>query len=855
MNFNTQNKKILLKTVTYLFFGCLYSKSIINQKMKQLLVFGLLCLSLQVMAQQTDTIPRKHITITKITTPPVIDGKLDDAAWQGAALATDFVERQPNNGKPAPDSLATIVKIVYDDLGIYFGAFMKDPDPDKILTELTERDNIGNDDFFFVLLNGYNDHQQSLEFVVTAAGVQWDSRMTNDGEDSSWNAVWYSDVSITEDGWVAELFIPYSQLRFPEKDIQTWGLNMEREFRRERKRFSWSHIDNTKGGFNLYDGVVHGIEKINTPTRLSFQPYVSSYVTDFDGETDVTFNGGLDLKYGINDAFTLDMILIPDFGQAKFDNTVLNLSAFEVQYDEQRPFFTEGTELFSKGGMFYSRRIGGAPSGDVSLGENEELVEYPSTVDLINATKVSGRTSGGLGVGVFNAVTEKTKAYIHNNVTGEERSEVVEPLTNYNVLVLDQRFGDNSSVSVVNTNVTRDGNFRDANATGLYMDLANKKNTYNYWTHLEGSWVLEDATKFGAEGHAGIAKTSGKNRFTGEVNFRTKDYDINDLGYSSTTNFINYYGYYGYRLLQPKGKLNTMYLNFNLNYDRRLDPDIYRRFLFNFNSSFTTKNFFAFGGGFETTPFGENDIYEPRVEGRHLEVPNYYDGWGWISTDYRKKFALDINLDWYTYDAKGRNDMSANFSPRYRFSDKWKIFYGFNVNYLTNDQGFVNFENDNIIIGERDRVTYENSLESQFIFNSTMALNLVFRHYYSEVTYGRYLTLNNNGSVTENTEYAQDHNATYNSWNIDLRFSWWFARGSQLTFLYRNSLESYEQLAGRNFKGNFDYLFGQPQINTFSVRVSYFLDYNRMKSWFKSGDDSAFFSNKRNSKYGKRERM
>ncbi|MFI2741397.1 DUF5916 domain-containing protein [Zhouia sp. PK063] len=787
-----------------------------------------------VMAQkaESDSIFRKKINALRISTPPKIDGILDDAAWKNAPIATNFVERMPNNGKPIPDSLKTEVKVLYDDLGIYFGAVMHDPSPDKIAKELTERDQIGNDDFFFILLNGYNDHQQSLEFAVTAAGVQWDSKLTNDGEDDSWNAVWYSAAQINNDNWVVEVFIPYSQLRFPQKNVQLWGLNMERDFRRERKRFSWNHVDNTKGSYTLYDGEIHGIKNVDTPTRLSFQPYLSTYVTNYDGKSDVNVNGGMDLKYGINDAFTLDMILIPDFGQAKFDETVLNLSAFEVQYDEQRPFFTEGTELFNKGGLFYSRRVGNAPTGKITLKENEEVVNSPAKVDLINAVKVSGRTDKGLGIGVFNAVTERTYATVQNTITGKKRDELVEPLANYNVMVFDQRFHENSSVSIVNTNVTREGDFRDANATGVYMNLTNKKNSFNYYASAEGSWVMDHGTDFGMEASASVAKISGKHRVTGEVTLRTKDYNINDLGYSSTTNFINYYGYYGYRILQPKGNFNQLYLNFNLNYSRRFEPDLYNEFEFNFNSNFTTKNFFVFGGGFETTPFGKNDIYEPRVENRYVKTPAYYESWFWISTDYRKKFAVDATLDGHLFDEPGRNKVYVNFSPRYRFSDQWKIFLSTEVTLEHNDRGFVNLDEAAIIFGQRDRNTVINAIESQYIFNNKAALNLSFRHYYSEVSYDRFFSLQSNGDLNQTNSYANNNNTTYNSWNIDLRFSWWFAPGSQLTVLYRNAMESYQDLAVKNFRNNFKYLFDQPQINSLSVRVSYFLDYNRMKNWF-----------------------
>lgn len=477
--------------------------------------------SLNGYTQSLDTLQRKQITITKISQGPQIDGILDDEAWKNAAIATDFVEREPVNGIPIPDSLKTDVKIVYDDLGIYFGAKMVDPNPDLIPRELVERDQIGNQDFFFIALNGYNDRQQSLQFIVTSTGVQYDAKRSSQGEDSSWNAVWYSAVNIDDDGWTAEVFIPYSELRFPEKEVQVWGLNMEREFRRERTRYSWSPIDNTKGSTTIYDGEMYGIQNIKTPLRLSFQPYLSTYVSTFDGETETVLNGGMDLKYGINDAFTLDMILVPDFGQTKFDEAVLNLSAFEVQFDEQRQFFNEGTELFSKGGLFYSRRVGGSPSGFPVLEEGEVIKNFPSRIDLINAAKISGRTSKGLGVGFFNGVTKNTYATIENTETSETRKEIVEPLANYNVLVLDQRFGENNSVTLVNSNVLREGHFRDANATALLLDITNKSNTFRYYSYLKSSWVLTDSTKFGNSGRARVSNISGKHRYTASVNFRT----------------------------------------------------------------------------------------------------------------------------------------------------------------------------------------------------------------------------------------------------------------------------------------------------------------------------------------------
>ncbi|ROH97583.1 DUF5916 domain-containing protein [Chryseobacterium daecheongense] len=783
--------------------------------------------------KEQDNITRKKITITKTTSSPKIDGILDDPEWQNAPIATHFIERNPNNGKPQDDSIKTEVRILYDDTGIYFGAQMYDPTPQKVAKELTERDGINNDDFFGVTLNGYNDKQQSLEFVVTAAGVQFDAKITSDGEDESWNSIWYSGAKINDKGWSAEIKIPYSELRFPDSNVQEWGMNMFRRIQRIKASYDWNFVDNQKNSYTLFDGVLQGIENINPPTRLSFTPYFSTYVNNFDGKTTSSFNGGMDVKYGINDAFTFDMTLIPDFGQANFDNSILNLTPFEQQFSEQRTFFTEGTELFSKGGMFYSRRVGGEPTGYPVTNEKEEVLEYPSKVKLFNAFKISGRTKSGLGIGFFNGVTQKMEATIINYETGEKRKEVVEPWTNYSVLVFDQRFNGNSSVSLVNTNVTRDGNFRDANATGILWDINNKKNTYKTFGSLKGSWVMNGETKFGTRGEAGLEKIAGKNRFSLNGNVTTKDWNINDLGFSTKTNFANYNAWYGYRILQPTEKFNNVYLNFNINYYHRLEPFIFSNLIFNNNNSFTDKKFRVFGGGIEFTPFGQNDIYEPRTFGRHLKVPGYFDSWVWFESDSRKKLQYNFTVDYYAFNEKGRNQVFTNFGLRYRFSDKFNVHWTFNPSFSNNETGFAGKNDTDIFIGRRQRNTYENALTSKYTFNEKMALSLAFRHYFSDVTYKQFYTLNQDGSLTDTALFDKNLNGTYNAWNVDLRFSWWFAPGSQLTLLYRNATSNYLETSRLSVKNNYDVLFNEPMVNNFSLKLTYFLDYNRVKNWTK----------------------
>jgi len=318
----------------------------------------------------------------RIDKPIKVDGLLDESFWTVADKAGDFIQRSPEPGG-VPSQL-TEVAVLYNDAYIYIGAWMYDDKPGGVLTELTSRDRGGNSDRFSIYFDTYNDDLNAYEFSVSAAGVQSDARISPGSFDRNWDAGWYSEVSITDEGWFVEIEIPLSVLRFPDIEEQYWGMNFSRTIRRNNETVYWDEINPKVSGFVNQFGNLSGIKGIKTPLRLSITPYVSTYInrhTNPDpnlSNTSTIFRGGLDLMYGINDAFTLNMMLIPDFGQVISDNDVLNLGPYEVYYEERRQFFTEGTELFNKAGVFYSRRIGGQPIGydDVEnqLEEGEEIV-------------------------------------------------------------------------------------------------------------------------------------------------------------------------------------------------------------------------------------------------------------------------------------------------------------------------------------------------------------------------------------------------------------------------------------------------------------------------------------------------
>jgi hypothetical protein len=780
---------------------------------------------------------KKSVSTKKTAENISIDAELNEESWKNAEIATDFVSLEPKNGTPIPEEFKTEVKILYSDDAIYIGAALYDPNPEKILKELVERDNIGTSDFFGVFINGYNDGQQEFRFFVTAANGQIDTNFTSsEGEDGSWNAIWESNAKITDFGYVIEMKIPYAALRFPEQEQQTWGLNFFREVRRERQKYTWSPIDNKIGAISQQAGILTGIEKIKTPTRLFLIPYSSFYLSGSEAQkTNGELKGGLDVKYGINDAFTLDAILVPDFGQTKFDNVILNLGPFEQQFNENRPFFTEGTDLFSKGNLLYSRRIGATPNLDLNLNENERILEMPSAINLLNALKISGRDKDGLGIGFLNAITERTTATAYNEITNNSREVVISPLTNYNVTVFDQRFNQNSSVTFINTNVTRDGSFRDANVSGLLFNLNNKDNSYNLSGEVKTSSIYDEKSSNGLNTSLYFADTNGKFRYSFGGNYVSKDYQVNDLGINFRTNYYSFSGNTSYRILNPNKTFNTFRVNLNSYFEFYTPTNQIQASNFNVNLNSTNKKNHFFGGGINFNPFKNYDYYEPRVTNRFFVNPENIGGWFYFSSNYNNKFAIDFEPFLTHVINENRYESGVNISPRYRFSDKFSLVYSFNYFKLKNDIGWIDFENSNIIFARRDRDTYTNSITSKFSISSEMNFNLSVRHYWSLAENNKINNLNEDGSLSTNTTYTGNRNSNFSTWNLDLSYSWWFAPGSQMSILYRNNASTFERQINKDFGSNFSNLFEDNLNHVLSVSVRYFIDYNQAKNWIRKG--------------------
>ena len=767
-----------------------------------------------------------------------IDGRLDEAAWQGAPIAEGFTEYEP--APNTPGSFRTEVRVIYGPSAIYIGAYMYDPAPDSILQQLAVRDEVSgsNADYFTVYIDGMFRQQNAFHFTVSASGVREDA---SDG-DQLWDAAWRSGHQILEDGWSVEIEIPYSQLRFAPQEQQLWGINFERYIRRYRESAYWSALDPEIDGEVQQFGLLYGLEGINPPLRLSLTPYAASYLTLENGQApNFRASAGADLKYGINESFTLDVALIPDFGDVQSDNLQFNLSPFEIYYTERRPFFTEGTELFGRADLFYSRRVGSRPSraswASSQMDSTETLVSNPERSQLINALKLSGRTQKGLGVGVFNAVTAPAYAKIESE-KGEERSIKTESLSNYNLLVIDQQLRNNSYISFVQSSVLRSGGFTDAMAWGTEFRLTDKKNRYvlsgsgAYSRRYLDQELYKEEIEDGFKAYLNFGKIQGQWRWSVNQTVYSDQYNINDLGYIGRPNYLRTTANLDYYIFKPFGRYNYMHYNFSTYMEQLYKPYNFSRIEMNAQVSATDKNFLYSFFNLAFQPLGYVDFFEAREAGRAWNKPVWGRIRGYFSSDYRKPFALDGDISFRPFLSanpiwKNAYTFEMELSPRYRFNDRANLVLSQNLTLRNKNLGYVNRLADaSIIFGQRSYQTMESQLTFNYLFSPLISLSFRARHFWASVAYSDFYVLDQTGDLLDSS-YDALHDRNYNAFNIDLIFRWRFAPGSEFNAVWKNAILSEGEYVEENYGRNFQQMLEDNPLNQFSVKLLYFLDVPR----------------------------
>ncbi len=806
-----------------------------------------LCFCILLASTAFSQIPKRQLAAKRITSAIKIDGLLDDPAWKDAPLADKFTALRPTPFVPESPDNATQIYFVYDNEGIYVGGYLHEKFKDSIAAELTGRDGFGNNDFVGVIFDTYNDKLNGFEYFVTPLGEQMDAKVSPNNEDFSWNAVWESRSKLLADGWSFEMFIPYAAIRFGKKNVQDWGMNIVRRRQKSGQQLFWQSIDPNVNGFLTQEGFLTGLENIKPPMRLQFSPYFSAYQnhdgTAKENKNKTTVNGGMDVKYGLNQAFTLDMTLIPDFGQVQSDNRVLNLSPFEVRFNENRSFFTEGVELFNKGNLFYSRRIGLEPRfSKFNPNVNEDvLIEYPGQAKIINATKVSGRTQKGLGIGVLNAVTQKQFATFQDKITNEQYRTENMPLTNYNILVLDQTLKNNSSVSLVNTNVWRSGNDYDANVTSALFDLNDKKNKWNIGGNVSFSNLLgkDGKNTTGYAHNIYFGKTSGRFNFNVWQELYNDKYDKSDFGFFTNNNTMDQGVWAGYNWTKPIGWFNQMRVNTNFWYSRLVSPIdnlkrsemMYQGAGINFNFNGQTKKLWWVGVNINGGP-KRNDFYEPRSYGRVFQDKGRIGMNVWWESNSAKKYSWGGSLFAGTGGVFKRTSLDYNLFGKIRFSSKFSVDNSINISNANNQAGWAGRTGNTIYFSRRDVRTVEDVLNIKYSFTNRMGLTLRARHYWSKVNPHQFYELNAEGNLqTPTNPFTRNVNQNYNYLSVDMVFNWQFAQGSFFSVVWKDIADNFEY--GGNFEQRYFKNLGNTiegeQFNSLSVRVIYFLDYLTLK--------------------------
>lgn len=555
-------------------------------------------------------VPRT-VVATRTTRPPLIDGRLDDAAWRLAQPVGGFQQIDPQEGQPASES--TFVRIVYDDHAIYVGARMFDSEPHRVERRLGRRDGFLDSDMFFVNFDSYHDHRTAFEFAVSPTGVKQDDITSNDFffGDRSWDPVWDVQTSIDSLGWVAEMRIPFSQLRFPPGEEQLWGVQFFRNVFRKNEQSMYEFVGKTETGYASRFAHLVGIRGVPQPRRLELLPYtvgrastqpVHDPADPFMQSHDYFGGVGADLKYGITSGLTLDATINPDFGQVESDPAFVNLSAFEQFLGERRPFFVEGANIFEfgqSGGFihfggtpqyFYSRRIGQPPHGYPAYPEDPGFsgsfyADVPGATTILGAAKVTGKSADGWSLGLLDAITAREYATVDTNGT-RYRAEV-EPLTNYFVGRVRREFRGTTGFGLLGTAVRRQLRdpalrFLHAQAYAVAGDFFHRwqSNAYSVSASVGVSYVRGDreaisvtqlssaryfqrpdqdrirydptrTSLWGTSADAQISKDGGNTNWAVGASTTTPGFEVNDLGFQTRVDRISGAAFLGHRWTRP----------------------------------------------------------------------------------------------------------------------------------------------------------------------------------------------------------------------------------------------------------------------------------------------------------------
>ncbi len=837
-----------------------------------------------------DSLVNYHASIKRVyhakrlEVKPKIDGKLDDICWKNGNWSGGFIQQQPLQAK-AP-SQQTEICVLYDDRNLYVGIKCFDDEPEKIRSILSRRDEFEGD-IAGIALDSYDDDRSAFEFNVSAAGQKVDLVHLDAYEwDMNWDAVWDGKASVGDSLWMAEMRIPFSQLRFAKAEEQVWGMHIWRWIDRLMEEDQWKLIPIDAPEMVYLFGELRGIKGINPKRNIEFLPYANARFTpDSEFENKSKYGFGLDGKIGLSSDFTLDYTINPDFGQVEADPANLNLTSYEVFYDEKRPFFLEGNNILDysigRDKLFYSRRIGRAPIYLPQIDDETETMSMPDNTSIISALKVTGKTKKGLSVGVIQSFTSKEEATIYSG--SNERDKTVEPFSSFLIGRLKQDFNKGNTVlGGMVASTIRDINdehleFLPSSSLvggidfqhnwkkrkyfidmkGFFSDVKGseeaisslQRSSQHYYHREDADHLDYDPSKTKLAGHGGEiegGKRSGKFRAIGNLSWRSPGVDLNDLGYLRQADFIKEEIELKYQVNKPKGILRNYWIRFQQKHDwsyggentkDELSLLTYLRFT----------NLWSVYFNFERD-FNVFDTRELRG-GPKLFKEDSWDTQVYLQTNGSKDLRVALGTRYIVHDDNVSKRNLHNFLIRWQINDRLSISTSADYDLSTDHHQYVrkvslSNENTGYLVGTLKRKTIQATLRLEYFFSPELSLQYYANPYATVGKYNdfrrvidgsnkninqRYLPLTtlpvDNGYIlTEDSGELYTipiPDFDYQEFRSNLVARWEFNPGSTLYLVWNSSSLVVDRKYRSSVFNSFGDTFGNDSKNIFMVKFSY----------------------------------
>jgi len=823
----------------------------------------------------------KRVSATRAAAQPVIDGRDDDAVWRDARPITDFQEWRPSEG--GRPKLPTEAKIAYDAANLYVFVRAFDSHPDSIITVLARRDYFTPTDMLWLFIDSYHDRRTGFEFGVNPSGVKLDAQIYNDGnEDFAWDAVWDVATRIDSLGWTAEFRIPLSQMAYGPQRTHSFGFTVDRDLYRYSQRVSWPLIRQSQAGFVSQFGEIADLNDLETPRRFEAAPYVvTKNVSQFEATTigrEQQFTAGADLKYRVASNLKLDATINPDFGQVEADPGVLNLTAFETFFREQRPFFVQGAGQFQFNvnctavndcntgeGLVYTRRIGREPELKGVYSDTTS----PAFTTILGAGKLTGRLPGGLTIGAMDAVTG------HEVGVG---GVTIAPATNYGVVRLRQDLrGGESTIGGIVTTVNRDNDswstpylhssayvgaldFRHRFRGGRYelsgsadfsrvagsreaLALTQTGATHYYQRPDVAGGVRFDSLRTSLSGDAQALQFGkvGGNHFLFQTNAerRSPGFELNDLGYLQRADQIAWSTWAGYFDRHTRKLYQRFQWNFNW-WQYWTTEGLPEERAFNTNTHTTFRNTWSLHFGGTVGQLGTTYCYSCARGGPAVRQDSYLSPWLGINGDDRKAIVPYLWFNWFRGD--GGRSRSFSFSPEldFKFAARVTAVVSPSFSRSTSDVQPLGPSTDtskvtHYLFGHLEQKQFGLTARFTYPFTASMSLQVYAQPFISKGTYSNVRELSATPRTADYDSRYQAYTDTSYTNNIggfnfkqfrsNVVFRWEYRPGSTLFFVWSQGRRGSEGVEGtQSFSGDMNDLFDLRADNSFLVKASYWIN-------------------------------